>query len=114
MMTGPRLPKRNCSSGRGGRGARRRESIGRTAVVVVVLARNHDRDARNNGSSGRADDERAGSNVKLGLVDASGLARSKGHVGGESRSTNHRRHRNRSNNTLKTKHRLSPVMRWLD
>ena len=98
------------ASGRGGRSAGGREGTGRAAIVVGAVVRNHDRNRGDDGGSARADDQRAGPDIKLGFVNAGGLARRQGHVSGESRRTNHRRYRNRGNNTFNTKHRLSPVI----
>ena len=80
------------------------------AVIVVVWFETTIATAVMMRGSAKTDDQRAGSDLKLGLVDASGLARRQRHVGGESRRTNHRRYRNRGNNTFKTEHRLSPVI----
>ena len=92
---------------RGRAGGRGREAGGVAAVAALV--RNHDGNSGNNGRGAKPDNQRASADF-LSRLNASGLAGRQHAISGESRSCNHRRHRDRGNNTFKTEHLASPVI----
>ncbi len=91
---------------RSGRSGRRREGVGRAAVAALI--RDDNGNGGHNSCGAGADDQRTIADLLRGL-DTRRLARNQGMISGESRRTNHRCHRHRGNNILKTVHRLPPL-----
>src|SRR5712671_1960653 len=85
---------------------RRRKGVGGTAVAALV--RNDDGNGSNDPHGGGADNQSTIADILRGFY-AGGLTRGQRAIRGESRRTNHRCHRKRGNNILKTVHRLPPL-----